>query len=391
MRSATVLTATLILAACSSGGDGKKSGNDGPGGLPAEVKIGVPLDLTGAASIAGVGGHELEGIKLAKDEIEKSGFLGDTKITLNVIDTKADKSAAVAAVLKLVSQDQVDALVGFSLTPSFMAAAPQAQSKGVPTVAVGLAAPGVSEVGDHVFRIVPNVSKIYPPADKNFIESFGAKRVAYLYNNDSDTVLAIQKARSDSLEKAGVKAVAIETMTQKDIDVRAQLTKIKNANPDVVIFNVFPGQVGMVSLQAREIGIKAQLIATDGSASEQTLEQAGKAMQCMVFTAVWSPLGEEGRNQQFQKDLQAKLGADTQPDLFYAAGYDGLWTYATALKNAGTADKAKVRDALAALKDFEGAMGKYSFDENREPTMGGTNIQIRDSKPQLWEPGASCS
>jgi branched-chain amino acid transport system substrate-binding protein len=178
-------------------------------------------------------------------------------------------------------------------------------------------------------------------------------------------------------------------MTQKDTDLRAQLTEIKNANPDLVILSTFPGQYASVYLQADEVGLDKQIIATDGTAGAQILDQAGSVMQCTVFTAVWSAQNPEGNNQHFQQLLKEKTGKDG--DLFYAAGHDALWVYATAVKNAGTADKAKVRDALAALDGFKGAFGVYGFDANRNPTISGTTLQIQASKPVLWTDQTQCS
>ncbi|MFG2526136.1 hypothetical protein [Streptomyces sp. NPDC048527] len=101
-------SALLITATCSD------HGNHAATGLPAVVRVGVPLDTSGAAGIAG--------------------------------------SSATPTWNSCMDQDKVDAIVGFSLTPSFLSAAPHAQSRGVPVVALGLSAPGVTAVGDFVFR-----------------------------------------------------------------------------------------------------------------------------------------------------------------------------------------------------------------------------------------------
>jgi branched-chain amino acid transport system substrate-binding protein len=247
-RAAWALAGALVLASAACGGTTDANGDTAA--MPAVVKIGVPLDTSGAAGIAGVGANEYEGLKLAKDEIESTRFLGGTKIELVFVDTKADKQASVAAVLKMVDKDKVDAIVGFTLTPSFRAAAPQAQSRGVPVIALGLSAPDVTKVGPSVYRILPDVSRMYPARDVTFSQAFSAKTAAYLYNNDTETVVAIHGARKKGLEAAGIETVAEQTMTQKDTDLRTQLTEIKKANPDIIILSTFPGQFASVYLQA---------------------------------------------------------------------------------------------------------------------------------------------
>lgn len=351
----------------------------------AVVRIGVPLDMSGSAAIADIGGSELAGMELALSEIEEQGFLGDTTVELVSVDTKADKQEAVAAVLKLVEQDQVDAIVGFTLTPSFMAAAPRAVEAGLPIIALGLAAPGVTSLGDTVFRIIPSVTGLYAASDPVMAEALGAETAAYLYVNDSETTVAIHEARVAALEAAGVETVETQAFTTADTNFRAQLTEVQNADPDVIVLTTFPGQIAGVFLQAEELGIETPVISSDGSNRAEVLDQAGAAMQCTTFNTVWSPVNETGRN----PDFVAAMGEDA--DLYAAAGYDAMWAYATALAAAGSPDSAAVVAALNDLTDFQGALGVYDFDDERNPSITGTDLQIQDGAAVLWTPETECT
>jgi branched-chain amino acid transport system substrate-binding protein len=82
------------------------------------------------------------------------------------------------------------------------------------------------------------------------------------------------------------------------------------------------------------------------------------------------------------------MGEDA--DLYSAAGFDAMWAYAEALVAAGSAESEAVIGALNDLEDFEGALGVYDWDENRNPSLTGTNLQVQDSEAVLWEPGAAC-
>ena len=190
------------------------------------------------------------------------------------------------------------------------------------------------------------------------------------------------------LEAAGIQTVADQTMTQKDTDVRAQLTEIQKANPDIFVISSFPGQVATIYLQAQELGFKPQLLSVDGTAGPDILSQAGTAMQCLDYTAVWSSLSQDGRNPAFVQAFKTKFGKD--PSTFNAAGYDSMWLMATAFKNAGAADKVAVRDALKNITDFKGAMGVYGFGSSRDASVKGTPVQIVDAKPVLWTPQTTC-
>lgn len=348
------------------------------------VRIGVPLDMSGSAAIADIGESERRGVELALEHIEEEGFLGDFEIELLPIDTKGDKQEAVAAVLELVDREQVDAILGFTLTPSFMAAVPKAVEAGIPVIALGLAAPGVTDVGENVFRIIPNVTGLYAGSDPLIAESLGATSAAYLYVNDSETTVAIHEARIAALEEAGVETLEVQAFTTTDTDFRAQLTEADNAGADVIVLTTFPGQIGPVFLQAEELGIDTPIISSDGSARDDVLGQAGSAMQCTTFNSVWAAQNEEGRNPQFVE----AMGEDA--DLYAAAGYDAMWVYAEALVAAGTPDSEAIIAALHDLEDFGGAFGVYDFDEDRNPSIPGVNLQIQDGEAVVWTPETTC-
>ncbi|MDA0637732.1 ABC transporter substrate-binding protein [Nonomuraea sp. MCN248] len=384
-----ILCTALLAAACGSGG-GESGDSAQVGGLPATIKVGVPLDLSGAAGIAGVGTSERDGVRLAAKEINDTAFLGGSKIELVEIDTKADKQEAVQAVLRLAA-DQVDAVVGFTLTPSFLAAGPQLQQNGIPTMAVGLSAAGVTEVGDYMFRLYPDMANVMPPADKEFAETFtGLKTAAYLYQSDSEAAKIVIGKRKEVLEGMGISTVGEETFVGTDTDVRAQLTKLKQANPDVLVTMPLPGMMSTIYLQLDEIGYDGPVFMAP-DVSDATMEQAGKAMQCFVYVTAWNGQSTEGNNPHFL-DYWQQHGEKRSATVFEAAGYASLWSMAHAFKAAGSTDKKAVRDALAGLRDIDSPFGKIGFTENRAASIKGTKLQIVDSKIQLFDPqtAASC-
>lgn len=408
--SALGVAVALVLAACGGGDGGDGEGTAAPSettaaaGAPAAaggassalsgtVKIGVPLDTSGSAAIAGVGGAELAGVRLAADEINESGFLGgDAELELVVADTKADKQEAVAKTVELIQRDDVDAIVGYTLTPSFLAAGPQAQQAGVPVMTVGLSAVGVTDVGDYVFRIYPDLTRLFENSDPKFVEALGAKSAAYLYGNDTETTVGQFEFRKKLIEGLGLRTASVQTVTAQDTDVRAQLTEIKNADPDVWLLNVNTGQQPGILLQAQEIGLLPQATAVVGDVgfgNATVLQQASDVLQCGLFATTWTLESETGKNRHFV-DLYRQKNGGKDPDAFVAWGYDAVWAVATAMKDAGTTDKEAVRDALGRIESFEGALGTYGFDEGRQPTQEGILMQVRDGKPVPWTPDAAC-
>jgi branched-chain amino acid transport system substrate-binding protein len=391
------LALAVGVAACGSSSDdsggsggGGSSTSAGGGSLPGTIKIGVPLDTSGSAAVAGVGTAEKAGVDLAIDQINRTRFLGDTTIEAEDADTQADKQQAVATVRRLTQDKDVAAIVGFTLTPSFMAAGPLAQQAGVPVMAVGLSADGVTEVGDHVFRIYPSLSRLFARSDPQFLRALGARTVAFLYGNDTETTVGQYEARKRIADSLGLDAVATQTVTADDTDVRAQLTQIKNARPDVVFLNVNSGQQPGILAQGEELGLfpETPLIGDVGFGSATTMEQGRAALQCAMFATTYTPDSRAGRNPEFVRLYEA-ANPGRQADDFGAWGYDAIWAVAQAIKQAGSTDHQAIADALSRLR-VSGALGEYGWDSDRQPTQDGAMLQIVDGRHVPWTPDSTC-
>lgn len=375
------------VAACGSDDDaGSASGSGGGGGLSGTIKVGAPLDTSGSAGIAVVGSDELKGQELAVQEVNDSGFLGDAKLEMKHVDTKAAKETAVQTVIDMTRSDKVDAIVGFTLSPSFLAAGPQAQAAKIPTVAVGLSGTGVTEVGDYIFRVYPALVQFYEKEDPKIVEALGAKTAAYFYSNDSANVQEQYEFRRKLLEGLGVKTVAAQGIATDAIDYQPALTKIKNAKPDVLVVDINGGQDETFLAQLDQSGLKVPLMTDVGWGAPGVVENP--TAQCAIFTTTWDVNSTAGKNPDFVKAYEAKHGA--KPSQYAAWGYDGIWIYAHAVKAAGDKDPEKVREALANLKGMSGALGDYDMGPDRAPTQPGVTFQIRDGKLEVWDPNTPC-
>lgn len=381
----------VLLAACGSSTAGNNSSNPSGGGgtsnLPASVTIGAPLDISGSAAVASVGAGEQEGEQLAVDEINSTGFLGNTKLTLKVVDTQASKEVAVQTLTDMTVRDKVDGIVGFSLSPSFLAAGPLAQRASIPTITVDLSGTGITEVGDYIFRVSPALVTLFGKADPVITKALNVKTAAYLFSSDSANTTAQKDFRKKTLEGLGIKTVSEQGVTGTAIDMQTQLTAIKQAKPDVLVFDVNGGQDATVAAQIKQAGLSVNQMGDVGWNSPNVLSAPGA--QCTVLTTVWDPTITTGRNPHFMQLYQSKF--NKAPGQYSAWGYDGVWLYATALKNAGTTSTAKVRDALAGLKNFQGTLGVYGFDSSRTPNVSGVTLQVNNGKAVPWTSSSTCT
>jgi branched-chain amino acid transport system substrate-binding protein len=193
----------------------------------------------------------------------------------------------------------------------------------------------------------------------------------------------------------GVKTVAVETITAATTDMQAQLTAIKDANPDLLVVNVDTGQVPSVLVQLGESGITAQYLGDTslGSAVVTGNPAAIKAAQCGLFTTPWVPTSTAGGNPLFVSQWKAANNGQT-PDFFDALGRDAMWAMATAIKNANSVNPSQIRDALSQISGFSGALGLYGWNNPAapgQPTYGGVNEQVQNGQDVPWTSSTTCT
>jgi branched-chain amino acid transport system substrate-binding protein len=169
-----------------------------------------------------------------------------------------------------------------------------------------------------------------------------------------------------------------ESYTQGDKDFRAQLTKFKQLNPDVMYVPGYYNEVSLILSQAKELGLKATVLGGDGFDSPKLVEVAGKAADGCYFSNHYSKDDPNPVVQKFVTDFKAKYGE--VPDALAACAYDALRIVVDAIKAAGTPDRTAIRDALAKTKDFDGVTGKITIDENRNARKPATVLTIKDGK-----------
>jgi branched-chain amino acid transport system substrate-binding protein len=194
----------------------------------------------------------------------------------------------------------------------------------------------------------------------------------------SDYSLGLAKFFKESFTKDGGKIVAEQNYGGGDKDFNAQLTTLKASNPDGIFVPGYYTEVGLIALQARQLGITAPLFGGDGWESSSLVPIGGKALEDCYFSTHYSPQDTSPAVQNFVKEFKAKY--NETPDAMAALGYDSAMILADAMKRAGSTDGAKVRDALAATKDFPGVTGKITIDSNRNASKPAVILTITNSE-----------
>lgn len=359
-----LMGASLFLVAC-GGAKEESSKSD-------VLKVGGIGPLTGPLAIYGV--SSTNGSKLAMEEINKNGGILGKQVEYLVLDEKGDSTEAVTAYNRLVDEGVV-ALIGDITSKPSLAVAEVAAQDNLPMITPTGTQFNITEAGPNVFRVCftdPYQGVVLANFAKN---NLNAKTVAVVVNNSNDYSDGVAKAFVEQAEKLGLKVVAKEGYSDGDKDFRAQLTKILPTNPDVLVVPDYYEQVALITVQAREVGLKSTFIGPDGwDGVAKTLDSSAYgAVENSYFTNHYSLQDTSPKVQNFLKAYREAYNED--PSAFSALSYDASYMLKAAMEKAGSTDKQAVVDALKTL-DYDGVTGHLTFDEKNNPVKAVTVLKI---------------
>ena len=319
------------------------------------IKIGLLAPLTGFA--AADGASVKNSVGLAVEKVNKAGGLLGKKIELVTYDDRADAKEAVALAQKLIQQDKVVGLVAGSYSMPTRAVAPLFQDEGIPLVAAYAIHPDVTKAGNFNFRNGFLGAVEGRAAAHTAVELLKAKKIALL-TSDNDFGRTLAEGFNEYLAKRAkgrAEIVIALTYPMSEKDFKPYLSKIKEVNPDVIFSSGYYFQTGPVLKQARELGMKTQIIGEEGADSPKTLEIAGDAAEGFIIVTNLNRDDKRPFVQEFLKEYETRF--KIQPDMVGASAYDAFMIICDGIARAkSTAGKA-VRDAIAATKDYDGLTG----------------------------------
>ncbi|MEO8607045.1 MAG: ABC transporter substrate-binding protein [Chloroflexota bacterium] len=350
-----------------------------PTKLPDSVTVGALFALSKAASVYGVA--QQQAVQLAVDEINTSKYLGDaTTLNVSFEDTTGDKDQAVNAMTKLVQEDKVTAVLGPTLSSEAFSADPVAQEASTVVLGVSNTATGITDMGDFVFRDSLPESAVIPGTVKQATEALGLKKVGLLYGNDDDFTVSGYKVFKQALADNGVEITREETFAKGDADFNTQLTNLIDSQPDGIVVSALAAEATQIIIQARAQGFTGPIIGGNGFNSPAVLKDSGADSEGLIVGGAWNygNPNPSDSSKAFVTAYEAKY--TTSPDQFAAQAYTGAWLLATAIRCADSDDHTAVRDALAAIKDFDSPLGVFSFDETRNPVHDPIAQIVKDGK-----------
>jgi branched-chain amino acid transport system substrate-binding protein len=353
-----------------------------PSNLPDVIQIGAPLGLTGPISVYGV--PQQLGIDLAIQEINGSGYLGDATLEMIYEDTEGDAEQAIAAMTKLIDEDNVTVVFGPSLSTESFAAAPIAQENGVPVMGVTTSAIGIPQQGDFVFRGNLPEAVLIPVMVGQVQDLFGIERVAVLYGDDDDFTISGYDVFVQTLEDLDITITDEATFARGDVDFSPQLTNLIADEPDAIVASALGAEGINIIVQARQLGFDGLILGGNGFNTPDVIAQAGEDAENLIVGASWNIASDNELSTRFVAMFEEAY--DFTPDQFSVQAYTVIWLYATAMRCGNSVDGADIRDQLLMIENFESPLGAFSFDPEGEPIHPPVTQIVRDGAFVLLTP-----
>ncbi len=352
------------------------------GSTGSEILVGEYGSLTGGIATFGISTRD--GSSQAFDEINKAGGVLGKKIRLLVEDDQSKPEEVGTVVTKLINQNHVVSMLGHVASSYSLAAAPICQSNKIPMITPSSTNPRVTQIGDYIFRVCFMDDFQGAVMAKFAADTLKAKRVAILVDIRNDYSVGLQKVFREQFTKRGGTIVAEQSFSQGDSDFHAQLTQIKATNPEAIYVPGYYTEVGTIAHQEKGLGLNVPLLGGDGWDSPKLWEIGGEALNGCYFSDHYSTDDPAPNVQKFVSDYKSRY-KNQLPDALAALAYDAAKILADAMTRAGSTDGAKVRDAIAATKEYQGVTGKISIGPDRNAVKPAVVLKVENGKYVLVE------
>ncbi|GBF34419.1 branched-chain amino acid ABC transporter [Desulfocucumis palustris] len=338
------------------------------------VNIGLLAPLSGDVSSFG---QSLE--KAFILAVEEKSKIGDYTVTAFTQDDRNDPTEAVSMATKLIKEDKVNALIGSLTSRCSIPLATLAGQEKIPMITPTATSPKVTEgsIDGYAFRACfedPYQGKL---AAKFSLDNLNKKTAAVLYDKHNDYSLMLAENFKESFTTGGGTITGYIGYEGNDTDFGPVLTDIAEENPDVLYLPDYYIKVGLIGKQAREKGVKAVFVGSDGWDSPN-LDYA--AMEGGYFTNHYSNDDPRPEVKAWVEKYRAKYGSD--PDIIAALGYDATGLLLKAIETANSNDPVKIREALKSIGNYPGVTGGISFDKDGNPIKSGVIMQVKSGQLQ---------
>ena len=381
---ALLLVGSALLSACGGSGGGQSAGAKPEGGKTgklagSEVRIGAIVPSSGP--VAEWGKTNTAVLKMVEKRINDAGGIDGKPLRIIFFDSGAKPDQAANGVRKLASDDKVLAIAGPALSSEAEVAFPVANQQKIVVMSQNSSKPGVAAKNrPWAYRDTVDEAVFAAKTAPWFVNKFNVKKVAVVYDaKDAVGTSLGTKVLPAAFKKLGVTVVNENspiTFTTTDVDVTAQVTKLKSLEADAVIIGAFYNGSSTILREMKRQGVLIPAIGGSPFISSAILEAAPEIP--IVSAATYFPGLDRARAKEFTdqatkaiKDA-GNLPAGTEPNMFDANMDEIVNIFVEAILKSGVTndpknleqDREKIRDYVANLKEFQGVGGRVGLNKD---------------------------
>lgn len=338
-----------------------------------KIIVGTFGAMTG--SEATFGRSSYNGIILALEEKNAQGGVLKKPLFLKSYDDQGNVEDAKVAVEKLITIDEVKAIIGESASSRSIGAAPIAQSYKVPMISPSSTNPKLTQIGDYIFRacfIDPFQGEVVA---KFAVQKLNLKKAAILSDKNSDYSQGLADFFKRKFTDLGGEVVAEEKFVSGDVEFGTQLKTIREKKPDFIFVPAYYTEVGVIARQARNLSIKIPFMGGDGWDSDLLTKIGKDALEGSFFTNHYTPQNPAERVQSFVSRYKKRF--DEIPDSQAASAYDAANMLFMAIETAGSTDGVAIKKALSEINNFPGVTGNISINKERDAVKSAVILQVK--------------
>jgi len=337
------------------------------------IKIGMVAPLTGPGAESGR--FQTQGAKLAAEEINKAGGVLGRPLELVIEDDQTTNPGVVLAFSKLAGDADIPAFLGPIRSTQIHAMAPDALKLGKP-VMIGGTDPALTHMGNPwLFRFRPNDSYSARVIADFGVKTLGKKKWAIVHSTDAFGTAGM-KNLVEALKGQGIEPALVQGYPNNSQDFTPVALAIKQSGADVMgTYMTFEPDQGIFAKQLRQLGVTLSWVGSPTTVTTTALKLAGPALY-----GSYAVVDFNRDSNPTAKEFAAKYEAayKSPPDIFASWSYDALHVLANAFIIKNSHDPEKVRQAILAVKGYQGAEGTYNFDKNGDGLHGYNIVKNND-------------
>jgi branched-chain amino acid transport system substrate-binding protein len=327
---------------------------------PSEIRVGLLSELTGEA--AAWGKDLKEGIDLAVEQVNLAGGINGKRLQVFVEDDQGKARVGVNAVMKLISQDRIEVLLGVAVSTVANAILPTLKERRIIFISGGASSPILTGASPYFFRTWPSDLEEALVAARYLREVDMIDRVAIIHAND-DYGVGLAKPFEAEFGRLGGVIAKVISFEKGAGDFRPQVVIAKAAEAQMFFLAGTPRDMAHVLKQLREGGVGTPVFSVSGVREQEVLQIAGEAAEGLRFVdSSFDPASSRPKTRAFVETFRKRFAKE--PGVLAASGYDSVLVLAEAIRTSGSTDGDSLRKAILALKDFPGVVGPISFTDD---------------------------